>query len=119
MGTITIRNIRHYAFHGCLEEESIIGSDYRVDLSVKANLTNAAASDQLADTVDYVHLNAIVKEEMALRAALLEHVAQRIIDRILKEIDAVRSVKVTVAKLNPPIGGDVESVAVTLKEERA
>lgn len=119
MGTITIRNIRLYAFHGCLEEESIIGSDYRVDLSVKANLTNAAASDQLADTVDYVHLNTIVKEEMALRAALLEHVAQRIIDRILKEIDAVRSVKVTVAKLNPPIGGDVESVAVTLKEERA
>ena len=67
-----------------------IGSDYRVDLSVKANLSKSAITDNLSDTVDYVHLNKIVKEEMAVRSHLLEEVAKRIIDRILDEISLVK-----------------------------
>ena len=38
MGTIKLQNIRTYSFHGCLEEESIIGSDYLVNLEVKTDL---------------------------------------------------------------------------------
>lgn len=64
MGIIKVENIRVYAFHGCLKEETKIGSDYRVDLEVKANLKTSAESDELADTVDYVLLNNIVVEEM-------------------------------------------------------
>ncbi|MDC6350651.1 dihydroneopterin aldolase [Zeaxanthinibacter sp. PT1] len=118
MGIITISNIRLYAHHGCLQEEAIIGSDYRVDLEVEAKLEKASVTDDLDDTVDYVHLNYIVKDEMKQRAKLLEHVGQRIIDRIFSEIGQVDKVIVKVAKLNPPIGGDVESVAVTLKKDR-
>ena len=62
MGIIKVENIRIYAYHGCLLEEGKIGSDYRVDIKVKANLETSAKSDELADTVDYVHLNKIVKE---------------------------------------------------------
>ena len=68
MGIIKVENIRIYAYHGCLLEEGKIGSDYRVDIKVKANLETSAKSDELADTVDYVHLNKIVKEEMAIRS---------------------------------------------------
>ena len=82
MSTIRLKNIKIYAFHGCLVEESKIGSDYLVNLSVKANLTQAANSDQLSDTVDYVLLQKIVTTEMQKRSKLLEHVAQRIIDAI-------------------------------------
>ena len=60
----------------------LIGSDYRVDLEIYADLSLPAASDKLSETVDYVLLNNIVKEEMAIRSNLLEHVAKRIIDRI-------------------------------------
>ena len=67
MGTIKINNIRLYAYHGCLVEEGKIGSDYRVDLKVKTDLSKSAISDDLNDTVDYVHLNRIVKQEMAIR----------------------------------------------------
>ena len=66
MGTIKIRNIRVYAYHGCLIEEGKIGSDYRVDLTVKADLSKSAQTDNLSDTVDYVHLNKIVKEEIKI-----------------------------------------------------
>lgn len=115
MDYIELENIRCYAYHGCLVEESKIGSDYRVDLIVKTDLAPSALSDDLADTVDYVHLNAIVKEEMAIRAKLLEHVAKRILDRIGNELPTVAHAKVAVAKLNPPIGGDVASVKIRMQ----
>ncbi len=115
MDYIELENIRCYAYHGCLVEESKIGSDYRVDLVVETDLAPSALSDDLADTVDYVHLNAIVKEEMAIRAKLLEHVAKRILDRIGKELPSVTHAKVTVAKLNPPIGGDVAAVKIGMQ----
>ena len=118
MGTIRLKNIKIYAFHGCLVEEGQIGSDYLVNVSVKADLKNASKTDELADTVDYVMLQNIVREEMAIRAKLLEHVAIRIIDSILLKLEMVTNVKVSVAKRNPPIGGDVAEVSVTLKKKR-
>ena len=118
MGTIKISNIRVYAYHGCLVEEGKIGSDYRIDLSVKANLSSSAKTDRLTDTVDYVHLNKIVKEQMAIRTKLLETVAALILDRILNEIPLVNKAKVKVSKLNPPIGGNVEMVSIIMERER-
>ena len=119
MGVIKLKNIRTFSFHGCLVEESKIGSDYSVDLEIKADLRKSSFSDKLADTVDYVHLNKIVVEEMAIRSKLLEHVAQRIVARIFKEIPAVSRIIVGVSKINPPIGGDVEAVTVQIEEYRS
>ena len=85
---------------------------------MKANLETSAKSDELADTVDYVHLNKIVKEEMAIRSKLLEHVADRILNRVLNEILTVQTADVSVSKMNPPIGGNVEKVTVTLQKKR-
>ena len=118
LGTIKVKNIKVYAYHGCLIEEGKIGSDYQVDLSVKANLKESAKTDELEDTVDYVHLNKIIKEEMSIRTKLLETVADKILDRILFEIPLVTSVKVKVSKLNPPIGGNVEKVTIVMKRKR-
>lgn len=118
MGTIKLTNIRTFSYHGCLEEEAKIGSDYRVDLTIKTNLEPSAQTDALTDTVDYVDLNRIVVEEMAIRAKLLEHVAKRIIDRVLKELLMVTKIEVEVTKLNPPIGGDVEGVTIIMKKKR-
>lgn len=118
MGRVKVDNIRVYAHHGCLKEETAIGSEYLVNVSVKANLSKASLTDRLSDTVDYVHINHIVKEEMEKPSKLLEHVAKHIIDRIFSEILIVEKAKVWVSKINPPIGGDVEKVTVVLKEKR-
>ncbi|MCM5662095.1 dihydroneopterin aldolase [Galbibacter mesophilus] len=118
MGIIKVTNIQVYAYHGCLVEEGKIGSDYRVDVEVKANLQPSAESDQLKDTVDYVQINRIVKDEMAVRSKLLEHVAKRIIDRILAEIAIANEVTVEVSKINPPIGGNVEQVTIQMTLSR-
>ncbi len=118
MGTIKLQNIRTFSFHGCLEEEGKIGSDYRVDLEIKTDLRKSSLTDELKDTVDYVLLNKIVVEEMDIRAKLLEHVAHRIITRIFKEIPSVSRIVLAVSKLNPPIGGDVEAVTIEMEEYR-
>ncbi|MDX6190443.1 dihydroneopterin aldolase [Flavobacterium sp. Fl-318] len=118
MGVIKLKNIRTFSYHGCLIEEGKIGSDYTVDLKIKANLQQSAATDHLADTVDYVHLNKIVTEEMAIRSHLLEHVAKRIVLRVLEEIKSIEKTTVWVSKINPPIGGDVETVTIKMTEKR-
>ena len=118
MGVIQVNNIKLYAYHGCLDEEAKIGSEYRVDVLVKANLKKSSKTDELIDTVDYVHLNHIVKQEMAIRSKLLEEVVQRILNRIFKELSMVNKAKVSVAKVNPPIGGNVEEVVVILTKKR-
>ena len=55
---------------------------------------------------------------MAIRSKLLEHVANRIITRIFKEIASVSRINLSVSKLNPPIGGDVEAVTIEIEEYR-
>ncbi|MFS4455343.1 dihydroneopterin aldolase [Maribacter sp. 2304DJ31-5] len=118
MGKVWVKNIRVYAHHGCLPEETVIGSQYSVDVSVRTDLSKAAISDDLKDTVDYVHINKIVKEEMAVPSKLLEHVGKRILDRIFREIQTVKKAEVGVSKMNPPINGDVEKVTIVLKSKR-
>ena len=118
MGTIKLENIRVFANHGCLKEETAIGSDYRVDLTVKADLSTSAVSDELSDTIDYVFLNKVVREEMNKPSKLLETVAKRILSRIFNEDQLVRKATVAVSKINPPIGGDVEMVTIKLTKHR-
>lgn len=118
MGIIKIENIRVFAHHGCLKEETKIGSDYRVDLKVKSNLQTSATTDQLCDTVDYVFLNRVIKEEMAISSFLLETVAKRILNRIFEDANDVTKATVQVSKLNPPIGGDVARVTIKMSERR-
>lgn len=118
MGIIKVKNIRVFAHHGCLKEETAIGSDYRVDLEVKANLQTSAISDKLNDTIDYVFLNKVIREEMAKPSKLLETVAKRILNRIFVEDQLVTKATVSVSKINPPIGGDVEMVTIKMNKKR-
>ncbi len=118
MGIIKVENIRVFAHHGCLKEETKIGSDYRIDLEVEANLQTSAKTDKLSDTVNYVFLNKIVREEMKRPSYLLETVGKRILVRIFNEDSLVKKATVWVSKLNPPIGGDVEKVTIKMTDER-
>jgi dihydroneopterin aldolase len=118
LGIIKVENIRVFAYHGCLKEETKIGSDYRVNIEVCANLQTSAKTDLLNDTVDYVFLNRVIREEMAVASHLLETVAKRILNRIFNEDDLVKKATVWVSKLNPPIGGDVEMVTIKMTEKR-
>ncbi len=113
---IILENILIYTNHGCLEEEEKIGSDYSVDVELVADLSVSAQSDNLQDTIDYVRINEIVQEQMAIRSKLLEHVAQRIMDEFKREFPQLKAVSLKISKLNPPMDGNVEKVSVVFAE---
>jgi len=118
MGYIILSNIRAYSYHGCMDEEEKIGAEFRVDLQVKTDLQKAATTDDLHYGLDYTRLNEIVIEEMKIRAKLMETVALRIINSILKEFELAEEVEVKITKLNPPVGGNIEAVSVVMKKSR-
>lgn len=112
---IEVNGIQLYAFHGCLEEEARIGGKYEVDVCITTDFSEAAATDDLSKTVDYVAVNSIVAEEMAIRSKLIEHVGARILNRLNTEISHPATYKVKITKISPPINGDVKNVAVILE----
>lgn len=115
MGIVRAAGIRTYAYHGCMPEEALIGTWFETTVEVSADLTLAAEEDQLASTIDYVALGQIVKQEMAIRANLIEHVAHRIIQRCKAEWPFAVHVRVEVRKFNPPMNAEVEYVATILE----
>jgi dihydroneopterin aldolase len=118
MVEIYLKNVRCYCFHGCLKEESIIGSEYLVNLWAKGALGKASLTDKIDDAIDYVFLNKVIVEEMSIPSKLLETVAERILNRVLNEDNRIQKITVSVSKICPPINGDVESVAVKLSKKR-
>ena len=118
MDKIYLKNIKIYAYHGCLEEEKKIGSDYLVNLIVHADLSLSCESDELKDTVDYVALLDIVKNQIKMRANLLENVADRVVNKIISKFPSVRKAVVKIAKLNPPINGNIDEVVIRREKKR-
>ena len=115
IGKIELKNIKLYCYHGCMAEETIIGSDYVVDVMVEGDFSQAAETDNLEFAIDYVTLNAIVEQEMMIPSKLLEHVGLRILKRFKNELPDIISAVVKISKLTPPINGDVEKVRVIMK----
>lgn len=118
MGKIKLKDIKIYAYHGCLSEENLIGGEYLVNLSVFSNLKKSSVSDELKDTIDYVSLLNIVKKEMLSPSKLLENVVKRVVDKIFLVFPKINKVSLEVSKLNPPINGNVFSVSVKNKVKR-
>ena len=112
MARIEINNMRFYAHHGCFEQERIIGTNFRIDLAFDTDTSKAELSDDIADTVSYLDVYQVVKAQMQKPSHLLEHVARRIGEGIRNGFPSVEAVKVKVSKLNPPLGGQMESVSV-------
>ncbi len=115
MHTINVEGIKVYAFHGCLNEEGKIGGNYIVDVCMKLDFSEAAESDDLTKTIDYVDVYQIVKEEMAIRSKLIEHVGKRILDRLKEKFPQLINCQLKVTKINPPMNGNVEKVSVVLE----
>lgn len=107
--------MRFYAHHGCFEQERVIGTHFRVDLSFRTDTSKAEVSDNIADTVNYLDVYRVVKEEMQKPSNLLEHVARRVGESVLSNFLAVEVVTVRISKLNPPLGGQMDSVSIELE----
>ena len=116
MGLITVEGIRVFAYHGDLPEEAVLGGHFIVNVWVTADTFEVEKTDDLKDTVDYVKIMDIVKEQMAIRANMIEVPASRIRDLIL-QLDRVQKVKVELQKTQPPIDATFSKISVTVEGE--
>lgn len=113
-GIIELENMEFFAYHGCFTEERTIGNLFRVDLYLEVNMTRCTESDDINDALSYPIAYEIVKEEMEQPSNLIEHVAARILNSLYANTQGIKKARIKVSKINPPIGGKVEQVSVTL-----
>lgn len=114
-GEIELAGMEFRAFHGCLESERREGNDFVVDFKCVYDITEAAATDRLEDTLDYSGIYDIVAAQMAVPSNLLEHVAGRIVEAIRRFYPELEHFEVRVSKKNPPVSGKVGRSSVTIK----
>ncbi|MGC8866219.1 MAG: dihydroneopterin aldolase [Bacteroidales bacterium] len=117
MGWITIEQMEFWAYHGCFEEEQRIGTRFQVDLEISVDTTLAERTDDLHNTVNYQAVYRVVKKEMETSSKLLEHLGRRILDALHSKFPGITHAKVKISKLNPPLGGKIGSVSVTLSDD--
>lgn len=113
-GIIQLEGIEFYAYHGCYREEQIIGSKFMVDVSIQTECEKATQTDSIKDALNYQKIYELIKVEMSIKSHLLEHVAGRILDSLYRDFDTIQSASVKISKLNPPVGGQLNKVSVTL-----
>ena len=111
---ISLRNVHFHAFHGVMPQERRVGGDFLVNLRVGYPLEQAMQSDKVGDTLNYAALYEVVKTEMMQPSNLLEHVAGRIADAIVKCFPQVTSIDLDLAKYNPPMGADCDGAGVEI-----
>ena len=111
---IILRNVRFHAFHGVMPQERKVGADFLVNLRVGYPLEQAMQSDEVSDTLNYAALYEVVKAEMMQPSNLLEHVAGRIADAVVKRFPQVTSIDLDLTKQNPPMGADCDGAGVEI-----
>ena len=114
MGIIEVKGMEFYAYHGCFAEEQIVGNKFLVDLTLDVDCNKPKVSDDRKDAVNYQTAYEIIGEEMKIKSHLLENVAYRILESLFEKLDGIKVAKVKVSKINPPLGGKIENVNVTL-----
>lgn len=116
---IILTGIHGFGYHGLFEAERLNGQDFYVDLTLQLDLTLAAQSDSINDTVNYAEITELTHHEITTNPVnLIEKLAYRIAERILKSHSKIDSVTVTVHKPHAPVGIKVQDISVVVKKSR-
>ena len=116
---IVLTGIHGFGYHGLFDHERENGQDFYVDLSLSVDLTAAAISDSIDDTVNYAEITDLVVEEITSDPVnLIEKLAARIAERVLYQHLKVISVVVTVHKPQAPVAAQLRDIAVVVTRTR-
>ena len=116
---IEIRGLRALGLIGVNPEERERVQPFEVDFDVEVDTSKAGVSDSLDDTVDYGRLTVLAERVVVTEPhLLLERVAERIAEELLRADHRIESTTVSVRKLRPPIPADIATTAVTITRVR-
>ena len=117
--TIFITGVVIHARHGVMEHETEVGQRFVIDLELTADLSEAARTDHLSDTVSYASVVATATAAFKnTNYKLLERAAGAVADAIFAAFARIDAVKITVHKPHAPIAAIFEDVGVVLTRKR-
>ena len=116
---IFIKGLALHAYHGVMPYEGKVGQTFTIDLALDIDLSAAARTDKVADTVSYDKVvGCVATAFVAQKFRLIEAAAGKVADAVLAAFPAVRKVKVTIHKPHAPIAATFNDVGVTLARSR-
>ncbi len=111
---VFLKDAKFYAYHGVGEQERIVGNYFIVNIRLGVDFTKAAEADDLEGSISYAEVYNKINVEMKQSSLLLEHVANRIVEILLKDYPQLLSIDLELEKLNPPMGADIRSAGVEI-----
>ena len=116
---IFIRGLSLHAYHGVVPYEGRVGQTFTIDMVLDIDLSRAAASDKVADTVSYDQVVAAASEAFCgARYKLIEAAAGKVAEAVLARFPKVHGIEVTIHKPHAPIAATFSDVGVTLVHQR-
>jgi dihydroneopterin aldolase len=116
---IFITGLTLHAYHGVMAHEAKVGQTFGIDLELAVDLSDAARSDKVADTVSYDAVVICTTEAfLGQRFRLIEAAAGRVADAILATFPRVESIAVTIHKPHAPVAATFSDVGVRLERAR-
>jgi len=115
---VMVSELKLFGYHGIYEEERLQGTFFQFDLNVSTDFSGAIDNDQLDDSLNYVKLIEIVKQENEKPSDMLESLGDRIAKTIFDAYPLAKGLRLKIQKLNPPIGEDLKSVGILIEESR-
>ncbi len=116
MITVHLYNLKFYGYHGVHEEEKILGNEYEINLDVQFHEEHEMI-DSISETIDYTNLYEIIKQRMTVPTQLLETIVMDIGNTIHDRYNYIRSIKISLQKVHPPITAMQGSAGVTWHKE--
>lgn len=116
---IFIKGLTLHAYHGVMPHEAKVGQSFSIDMLLDIDLSTAARSDKVTDTVSYDKVVDCAKSAFsAQRFRLIEAAAGSVADAVLAEFPRVQAIEVTIHKPHAPIAATFGDVGVTLSRKR-
>ena len=113
---ITLKNMIFYGYHGLHEHERTMGQRFSVDITAITDSSLDSHIKKLQDTVDYTSIFEVVKNEVEnYKYHLLEKLANKILDHILKQFSLVKKCQIKIRKIAVPISGTLDYVELEME----
>lgn len=118
MSKIILENMEFQANHGVMEHEKMLGNTFLVTVEMEVYTDKAGVTDMLEDTINYQLVYQAIKKQIEIPSNLIEHVAHRIVDKLMNKFLKIQAVSLTLSKMNPPLGGKVQQVSIQMERTR-
>lgn len=116
---IEIKNLEVYANHGVLAEEKKLGQKFYIDAKLYVDVLNAAASDDVENSVNYAEVTEVIQKVFKGKSTnLIETAAQSLAGILLARFTKIDRIDMTVKKPSAPVDAHFDYMSVNITRSR-